>query len=74
MYGATQQGEFLMRMGIVERLEQLFALDTTDEQANQLMDAMKKLVTDEAMGKRFKVLGIANEGLAPLSGFPPQDS
>ena len=71
VFGATQQGEFLMRMGIVERLEQLFALDsTTDEQANQLMEAMKRLVTDEAMGKRFKVLGIANEGIPPLPGFP----
>lgn len=70
VYSATQQGEFLMTMGIVERLEQLFALDsTTDEQANQLMDAMKRLVTDEAMGKRFKVFGIASEELPPLPGF-----
>lgn len=31
---------------------------------------MKRLVTDEAMGKRFKVLGITNEDLPPLAGFP----
>jgi SAM-dependent MidA family methyltransferase len=45
VYGATTQGEFLMRMGIVERLEKLIEQpETTDDQATQMVKAFRVLV------------------------------
>jgi NADH dehydrogenase [ubiquinone] 1 alpha subcomplex assembly factor 7 len=60
---AIGQGEFLMRMGIVERVEKLIDLPaTTDEEANNLVSSMKKLVMEGEgnMGTRFKVMSISH--------------
>jgi len=64
------QGEFLMRMGIVSRIEQLMSLDdTTDDQANQLVSSLKYLVEPEQMGKRFKVMAIVHPSIDEVTGF-----
>ena len=72
VHGAITQGEFLMRMGIVERLEHLISLDsTTEEQATAMVASFRKIVgdaADDGMGKRFKVMAIASPNLA-VDGF-----
>lgn len=63
------QGEYLMRMGVVERVQQLLnAPTTTDEQGDVLVESLKKLVDPAEMGKRFKVLAITSPGLK-IPGF-----
>jgi NADH dehydrogenase [ubiquinone] 1 alpha subcomplex assembly factor 7 len=64
------QSAFLMRMGIVARMEQLLNADeTSDEQANALMQSFKYLVEPQQMGQKFKVLSIANPQLRSVAGF-----
>jgi SAM-dependent MidA family methyltransferase len=64
------QGEFLMRMGILARVQQLVELDeTSDEQASALVDSLKYLVEGSKMGTRFKVMSIANPALGAVTGF-----
>jgi len=62
VYGAVHQGEFLLRMGIVERLEHLIELPTTtEEQATKMLAAFRRIVGSDSadgMGKRFKVMAI----------------
>ena len=72
VHGAVTQGEFLMRMGIVERLEHLISLEsTTEEQATAMVASFRKIVgdaADDGMGKRFKVMAIASPKVA-VDGF-----
>jgi len=69
VHGATTQGEFLLRMGIIERLKQLIDLDTTsDAQANDLVKSMKMLVDQTHMGDRFKIMSISHNSLQ-VPGF-----
>ena len=71
VHGAVTQGEFLLRMGIIERLKQLIDLDTTsDIQANELLSSMKILVDQTKMGSRFKILSIAHNSIQ-VPGFSP---
>jgi hypothetical protein len=64
------QGDFLMRMGIVDRAQRLLDLEeTTDEQAEALVSSLKYLVEPEQMGQRFKVLCIAHPKLPTIVGF-----
>jgi len=64
------QGEFLMRMGIVSRIEQLMELDeTSDDDANQLVNSLKYLVEPDQMGKRFKVMAIVHPSINDITGF-----
>ena len=65
-------GEFLTRMGIIERLEQLIELPTTtEEQAIKLIAAFRRLVggiEEKGLGERFKVLAISNSTIK-VDGF-----
>lgn len=66
----STQSAFLLRMGIVPRLEKLFDADeTTDEQANALMESFKYLVDPAKMGQKFKVLSIVSPALRRVAGF-----
>jgi len=57
--GAIPQGEFLIRMGVVDRVQQLLALKTTtDDAAVKMLSSLRRLVDAQDMGKRFKVLAI----------------
>jgi NADH dehydrogenase [ubiquinone] 1 alpha subcomplex assembly factor 7 len=71
--GAIPQGEFLVRMGIAARAEQLIdAPNTTDDQAYELLASVRQLIDDKDMGKRFKVLTVLDPDLArDTVGFPP---
>jgi NADH dehydrogenase [ubiquinone] 1 alpha subcomplex assembly factor 7 len=71
-FGPTTQGQFLMAMGIQERVIQLIESDhTTEEEAENLFEALKRLVGPEEMGSRYKVLAIARkkEGIFEPPGF-----
>ena len=71
-YPPIGQGEFLLRMGIVSRAEQLIELDsTTEAEASNIVAGVRRLVDHGEMGKRFKVIAIADKGLSGLVGFPP---
>lgn len=71
-FGPKTQGEFLASMGAVERTISLIEDDaTTDEQAEELCFALERLIAENEMGKKFKVLSIARKksGIFPPAGF-----
>jgi len=71
-FGPKKQGEFLASMGAVERTIKLIEDDnTTDEQADDLCTALERLVSEDEMGGRFKVLAIAKKksGIFAPPGF-----
>ena len=72
--GAITQAEFLIKMGVVERSEQLVSLEsTTEEQQYSLLSSLKFLVDEHEMGERFKVMTILDPKLQHATshiGFP----
>ena len=61
--GPTTQGEFLGRLGIVERTSQLMANNV--DKAAQLETATIRLLAPNGMGARFKAIGVRNwDGLS----------
>ena len=72
--GAITQAEFLIKMGVVERAEQLISLDsTTEEEQASLVSSLSFLVDEHKMGERFKVMTILDPKTAPATstiGFP----
>jgi len=71
-FGPQTQGQFLASMGAVERTISLIEDDaTTDEQAEDLCTALERLISEDEMGQRFKVLAIARkkDGIFPPPGF-----
>lgn len=66
-FGPVQQGEFLMAMGIQERVVQLMERDDcSDEMADNLYKALIRLASPEEMGQLYKVLSIV-----PKDALPP---
>jgi SAM-dependent MidA family methyltransferase len=64
------QGDFLLRMGAVPRLERLINADSvSDAQAADMVEAFKRLVEPEQMGLKYKALAIMQPGLE-INGFP----
>ena len=58
-FGPITQGEFLMCMGVQERIINLIERDdVTDDQAQSLYQALVRLASPEEMGERYKVLSI----------------
>eukprot|EP00605_Chrysophyceae_sp_TOSAG23-4_P000291 GSChrysophyteH1.ASY1.ANO1.336.1 assembled CDS len=70
--GAVPQGEFLVRMGIVERVQALISQPSVnDEKAVQILASLKQLIDGNDMGSRFKVLGIYDTRMQINAvGFP----
>lgn len=72
--GAIPQAEFLIKMGVVERAEQLISLEsTTEEEQFALLSSLKFLVDEKEMGERFKVMTILDPKLQHVTshiGFP----
>jgi len=61
-YGPITQGKFLSSMGAQERVISFIEKDTTtDEEAENIFNALNRLVAPEEMGRRYKVLGITTE-------------
>ncbi len=58
------QGQFLMNMGITQRVEQLINADhVSDDDASQLFESMKMLIMPEMMGTKFKVMIVSHPDL-----------
>lgn len=71
-FGPMPQGQFLVSLGAVERVEALISCDTTsEEQAENLYSAFETLVLPEKMGKRFKVLALSSEQTFGSDHIPP---
>ena len=71
VHGSITQGEFLMSMGIVKRVEKVIELPTTsDDAAEDMVVSFRRLVGDDegALGKRFKVMAITDP-LTHVEGF-----
>jgi len=70
VYGPIEQGEFLRRIGIVERAERLKAAAPASKAAG-IDAALERLTSAErtGMGRMFKVMGISHSKLKPPPGF-----
>lgn len=65
-HGPVEQGQFLMSMGIQERIVDMMEREeTTYEQADNMYKALIRLVSSEEMGQRYKVLSIVPGTDAP---------
>jgi NADH dehydrogenase [ubiquinone] 1 alpha subcomplex assembly factor 7 len=69
--GPVAQGEFLGRLGIVERASRLMAANPT--KAAEIEASVARLIAPQGMGTRFRVLGLRSPALAPLPGLAPVD-
>jgi NADH dehydrogenase [ubiquinone] 1 alpha subcomplex assembly factor 7 len=71
-YGPVTQGEFLMSMGLQERVLAVLEDDSTDDDhAENLYQAMVRLAAPDEMGERFKVLAIVSHDPNDVTHGPP---
>jgi NADH dehydrogenase [ubiquinone] 1 alpha subcomplex assembly factor 7 len=68
--GPVAQGLFLTRLGLFQRLDRL-ARGRSPAAAAALIAAGRRLVEPDAMGRLFKVLGLAHPDAPELPGFSP---
>src|SRR5262249_6518607 len=68
VFGPLPQGEFLLRLGITTRAENLLER-ATPEQARDIESARRRLLDTREMGTLFKVLALAQPGLPQLPGL-----
>jgi NADH dehydrogenase [ubiquinone] 1 alpha subcomplex assembly factor 7 len=67
-YGPIPQGEFLLRLGLLERRERL--LETArPEQREPISSGATRLADPSQMGVLFKALALTSDGLAPPPPF-----
>jgi NADH dehydrogenase [ubiquinone] 1 alpha subcomplex assembly factor 7 len=64
----VNQGEFLIRMGAQLRLEMLLR-QATPAQREPLISGLERLISPQAMGELFKVMGFASDPRVELPGF-----
>lgn len=62
------QGEFLIRMGAQLRLEMLLR-QATGPQREMLVSGLERLISPQAMGELFKVMGFTSDARLELPGF-----
>ena len=67
-FGPTGQGDFLRRLGIVERARAL-KQRATPEQGRVIDDALARLIAPDQMGTLFRVLAVGDERSAAPAGF-----
>ncbi len=67
--GPITQGEFLGRLGIIERASKLMA--TNPNKAASIETDTARLIAPNGMGTRFKVLALRTPSLPSLPGFDP---
>jgi len=70
--GPLAQGEFLGRLGIVERASRL--MEANPGKALEIESGALRLMSPGGMGSRFYALGVRSKGLATLPGFDRVDS
>mmetsp|Transcript_8648 Transcript_8648/g.12918 ORF Transcript_8648/g.12918 Transcript_8648/m.12918 type:complete len:489 (-) Transcript_8648:63-1529(-) len=60
VWGPVTQGEFLGRMGILQRVEQIIdSPEVTDADANKIFESTKRILEGE-MGNKFKVISVTH--------------
>lgn len=69
-FGPVTQGEFLVRLGIRERVRVLLA-HAGERQADDLVSGLRRLIDGSGMGTLFKVLALAGPDSPPPAGFGP---
>lgn len=67
-YGPIPQGEFLLRLGLMERRDRLIEA-ARPEQRDLIASGAARLADPNQMGVLFKVLALASDGLAPPPPF-----
>ncbi len=65
--GPVSQGEFLGRLGIVERASRLMSANPA--KAGEIELAVARLIAPQGMGSRFKAIGLRSPNLPILPGF-----
>lgn len=65
--GTVPQGEFLGRLGIIERASRLMSANPA--RAGQIEVGVARLIAPTGMGSRFLALGLRSPDLAPLPGL-----
>lgn len=65
--GPITQGEFLGRLGIVERASRLMSANPA--KAGEIELAVARLIAPQGMGSRFKAIGVRAPNLPKLPGF-----
>ncbi len=68
VYGPVEQGRFLVELGILGRADQL-TRSATAEQAEEIRQALRRLIGPEEMGTLYKALAVAHPALPVPSGF-----
>ena len=68
VYEVASQSEFLGALGIIERAQRLMQTASMTER-NKIENQIARLISPDAMGARFKVLGLTSPGIAPLPGL-----
>lgn len=75
--GPVGQGEFLQRLGLVERLQQILDSEgVSEEDKEAVMSQVERLVSPDAMGDIYKVMAFVSDGIAKqldedgVPGFP----
>jgi SAM-dependent MidA family methyltransferase len=69
VFGPATQGQFLARLGLVERAEQL--AKSNPASARELLAATDRLIGPDEMGTLFKALAFAPSSVAGVPGFSP---
>ncbi len=69
-FGTVEQGEWLQRLGIVQRAAVL-KRTATPKQADDIDSALRRLIGTDQMGTLFKVLALTCPGLDAPAGFDP---
>ena len=67
-FGPTGQGDFLCRLGVVQRAETLKAR-ASDDQRRVLNAALARLIASDQMGTLFRVLAIGDDRTSSPAGF-----
>ncbi len=71
--GYTSQAQFLLNLGLIQRLESELAGDVTAAEQLRLTNAVKQLTLPDAMGETFKALALGRGVSEPLTGFRWRD-
>lgn len=65
--GPVSQGDFLGRLGIIERASRLMSANPSS--ATTIESGVARLLSPQGMGGRFQAIGIRTKSVRPLPGF-----
>ena len=73
-YGLVDQGDFLMQLGIHQRLEDAMRTAPSAEKSQDILSAFKSITSPQHMGSKFKVFSMQTRQLPEPPGFVLDDS